>query len=356
METNRSVELKVGLFVLIGLGLLFAAIFALGEEDSMFERTYTLHTSFADVGGLRDGATVQVAGMNAGLVRNIRFSDDPSNPELQVDLELAVRFQERIRKDSLATVATQGVLGDRYINVTVGSPSQPVLGDGDWIERKPGGDLMGSLQGIADQIGGALSSEDGQVAGKSLVEILVSIRNVLREVEEGKGLIHHLVYEEGPSQKVDAVLASVEGTVRSLERAIAAVERGDGTAHALIYGSDGKELLARLNSASGRLDGLLEDVKDQKGLMHALIYEDPKAGTLIANLDAASRDLRDVVAAVKKGEGTIGGLVADPTIYEDLKTLIGRAERNKLLKAFIRANISANERSEGIGASSGVGR
>lgn len=354
METPRHVELKVGLFVLVGLGLLFGALWMLGADESFFARTYTLHAAFPEVAGLRDGATVQVAGMNAGLVRDLRFSEDLENKRILVDLELSTRFQDRVRKDSLASIDTQGVLGDRYINISVGSSGQPPLADGDTIQAKHSPDLMGSLRSISETLGAAIEGEGGKEAGQALVDILKSLRNVLKETEEGRGLIHHLVYDEGPARQLDTLLANLEGGSESLERVLAQVERGDGTAHALIYGKDGKELLARLSSASARIDSLLADVKEQKGLLHALVYEDPRTSGLLANLQTVSQDLKDITGSIKKGEGTLGGLVADPSVYQDLKTLLGRAERNKLLKAFIRANIDANERAEGLGPGGGA--
>ncbi len=348
MESSRGLELKVGVFVVVGFLLLFGAIWSLGGEESFFDKTYTLHTSFSDVAGLRDGATVQVAGMSAGLVRNIRFSSKPEDKELHVDLVISQRYQDRIRKDSLATVATQGVLGDKYINLSVGTPTQPELKDGEWIQRKNPTDLFASLGGIAEDLGAAIRGPGGKAAGKSIVEMLDAVRNVLKEVEEGKGLIHHLVYEESPGQKVDSLLTSLNQGGRSLERILKEVEKGDGTAHALVYGEEGSRAIAELSQAASKLDGLLADIKSENGVLHSLIYADEKGSNIIANLTAVSSDLHDITTSIKKGEGTIGGLVADPSVYQDLKTLLGRAERNKLLKAFIRANMRRNEAAEGV--------
>ena len=128
------------------------------------------------------------------------------------------------------------------------------------------------------------------------------------------------------------------------------VQRGDGLAHALIYEEDGKLALREAEKALQEAGQILEDVRTKKGLANTLIYDEDK-GDFIANLNEVSADVKKVsadiqkiVAEIDRGEGTVGALIKDPTVYEDLKTILGNTKRNTALKALIRLNLQEEDK------------
>jgi phospholipid/cholesterol/gamma-HCH transport system substrate-binding protein len=93
---------------------------------------------------------------------------------------------------------------------------------------------------------------------------------------------------------------------------------------------------------TGEVATLLFSVREGEGLIHELVYED-SGGELLANLEGMSADMRAVTADIRAGRGTLGGLLMDPSIYEDVKRLLGNLERNDILRALVRYSIRQDE-------------
>jgi phospholipid/cholesterol/gamma-HCH transport system substrate-binding protein len=91
------------------------------------------------------------------------------------------------------------------------------------------------------------------------------------------------------------------------------------------------------------LNRSLEAVRTGNGLAHAIVYGDDQTQRLMGNVNAVSDDLREIVANLKAGRGTVGALLVDPTVYEDIKSLVGNVERNQVLRALVRYSIKQNE-------------
>ncbi len=354
MERDRALEIKVGIFVGIFLALFVGVMIMLGSEENLFEENYVLHTSFADISGLRDGAAVRLAGMDVGIVTSIEFSQDPNDKKLEVHMRVASRFAQRIRKDTVAEIKTQGVLGDKYIGLSVGSMDEPELAYDSWVTSIEPQDLMDGVPeikenvlSITQRLDKALAGEEEGGAGQSLAEIVDSVRDILNEIEEGRGLIHTLVYDDQASRRLRSTLASIDKVAGDVAVLTAEVKEGDGTLHALIYEDQLSELVATLEQTAADIDAVIIEIKEGDGTLHSLIYTE-EGQNLIANLTEASADIKEMTAAVKAGDGTLGALIADPTVYEDVKTLLGGAKRNKILRSYVRETIRKNERNEGL--------
>ncbi len=357
MDQERRTDLKVGLFVVFCLALLVACLLVLGGEKNLFERNYALQANFHDIAGLRTGAAVRLAGLDVGLVTSITFPNDLQDRQVYVRLKVAERFQERIREDTVATIEGQGLLGDKFVSLGLGSPSVPALQDGDLLESVdpveltsylddvPG--IMKNVHSISEQIDKMLKGEDGEKAGKSIGQMLASMRNILAEVEDGEGVIHQLVYDKTSGRDLRRAIAQIQDSTEDLSAMLKAIREGDGALHALIYEDKVSRLIASLQSTAETIDVVVKEIQTGNGLIHDLVYTD-EGQSLLANLTDASADIKDVVSGIKRGEGTLGGLVADPTLYQDAKSLLGRAERNKILKAYVRDTIRRNERAEGL--------
>jgi phospholipid/cholesterol/gamma-HCH transport system substrate-binding protein len=254
MQRRESAPVKVGIFVFAGVFLAMGVIFMLGSEKQIFKRQYALVTSFNDISGLRVGAQVQLAGLNVGMVEKISFGDELSDKKVEVRLSINKEFQDRIRKDSIAEISTQGLLGDKYVTVSLGTPPNEVLNDGD-----------------------ALASQ------------------------------------ERPS--------------------FAAIVEKSGV------------FIDNVNKASQSLTKVLDEVKDGQGLLHTLVYESEERpvgrdfAEMAKELKGASRELRQIVQKVNKGEGTVGAFLQDPSLYYDIRRLFARVERNKILTHVIRSRV-----------------
>ena len=357
MERNRGIEVKVGLFVAMGIALLVVTFVMLGSEQNMFESNYTLNARFSDISGLRAGASVRLSGMDVGLVRGIEFPKNLEERHVFVELRVAERFRERIRGDSVATIESQGLLGDKYVAVSLGTNERATLEHGSWIDAKDPVELMGfvdeageivdNIKSITKQIDDLLKGPDGQTAGKDVMEMLASIKTTIVAIEKGNGIAHRLIYDPSAGRNLASALANIDDATVSIAAIAKEIRSGEGGLHQLVYGDKVTNLLASLSGAGAKIETLIGEVQTGNGVLHELVYTE-SGKNLLANLTDASADIREVVAGIKRGEGTLGGILIDPTIYQDVKSLLGKAQRNQVLKAFVRDNLRRSEQKEGL--------
>lgn len=133
-KANRNVW-QVGLFFNIGLALVLIVLFSFGGPTYFFSRKLHYHFNELSAQGLSSGAKVLVAGVNAGTVSSIHV--DSGSATVRVDIAIEPKFISSIRGDSYATLATQGVLGDKVVMVQAGSPTQPELKDNSELAARP---------------------------------------------------------------------------------------------------------------------------------------------------------------------------------------------------------------------------
>lgn len=297
-------ELRVGLFVTIGLVLAMTVIFMIGGEGQFFERYYSLYANFDSISGLRIGAPVQLAGLKIGFVDNIEFPKDVNDPNITVAIRAKKEFQTRIRGDSVATIETQGLLGDKFIYISVGSEAQPVIPDKGIIPAEEtvsifslaekAGTIMDDIGKASAAVNEMFTTLKGTKGEGDIKASVASVRKTLEQIEKGKGFVHAIIYDP----KGEKVMSDFAETMESVRDIATGAERGS------------------------------------KGEM----------GGIIANLRVASADLKKVMGSIKSGDGTLGRLVSDPALYDDLRALVGRASRNNLLRAVVRSTISENDK------------
>lgn len=315
MEREKF-ELKVGVFVFVGIIALGAMIIILGSKQDMFARQYPLWTEFNEVSGLAVGAPVRLAGVNVGTVEKITFPEEGST-KLRVLLMVRTDVRDRIREDSRASISTQGVLGDKFISLTLGTQGEP-LERGTVVQSEQPTDYLAFLEtagaaasniaSITKKIDTMLTGDVGTEAKQSIAATLESVNRVMNEIEKGDGLIHKLIYDKELARTV----ANVEKTTANLSVITTELKDGKGALGALLNDPKGKETVAKLIVAAD-------------------------------NLEKTSASLKTVMGGVERGEGTIGALLMDDGVYDDLRALLGRAKRNRVLRTVIRSTIDKNE-------------
>lgn len=357
MERNLSQELKVGLFVVFFLAVVAAAVYILGGSSDMFAEESVLHTRFSDVKGLKAGAVARLAGIDIGEVSRVEFSDEAGTKEIEVDLTIRSEYLPRLREDSVASISTMGVLGDMYVVLSVGSSDQPVVKDGGHIKSAQSPDILSYADRATALVENAANisrkvdlmiGSDEQASAARIAESLAHVERLLAEAKDGRGLIHTLVYDQEASARLKGILTNLEGVTADLEDFTHEVRYGEGLLHAAIYSDDGEKLAEKLGEAAESIGSLVTDVREGDSLAHALLY-DPEKVRLVDDLQGAVTDLRGITAAVNRGEGTLGLLVRDPQLYEDFRYLLGGAQRNALLRAYVRSTVARGEKELGEG-------
>ena len=128
--------LRVGIFVVAALFIFGLGIFLIGRRDFRFNSTYRLNTEFQSVAGLDEGAAVRVGGMHQGTVRKIILPQRPDQ-KMRVEMDLNMPTLNVIKKDSIAAIRTEGLVGDQYVEIGFGSPNSPGVQNGDTVGSEP---------------------------------------------------------------------------------------------------------------------------------------------------------------------------------------------------------------------------
>lgn len=360
-----SREARVGAFVLAGLIIAGVVVFLIGDERRLFERHATFHAVFRDVEGLKTGAPVRFGGIDIGTVGHVGHGTDPADTRLYVDLNIVRDEAVRVRDDTVASIANKGLLGDKMIELHGGTPTHPQVPEGGMLKSDENSDLtnlmtqVGSIAKRADQVLEHLETttrklSDDQVQA-DLQGTIHSVNIVLKQVAEGDGYVHRLLADPKEADRLSRSLANLDQASAELSRTMSEtrklverVNQGPGFAHDVLYGDGGNRALAKVGDAAGEVATTLKGIRDGNGMAHALLFGgDAKSDELLGNLNAMSGDLRKIVADVRSGKGTLGALLVDPSIYEDMKTVLGNVERNDVLRALVRYSIKQDEKRPG---------
>jgi phospholipid/cholesterol/gamma-HCH transport system substrate-binding protein len=386
-DDRLGLQIRIGAFILTGLLVFFAIIYLLGAQARYFERKYDLVAEFTEVGGLIEGATVRLAGVQIGRVTSVELPERPG-AKVRVTLTIARRFSERIRRDSEAKIATQGLLGDKIVEISPGNPAAPILRPGEALATQESVEMQQMFKAGADTL--LIVKE---LAG-SLKTTAERVDRIAKEIETGKGVVHALIYNEPEAlTRLNAILTRTQALLaraeqgdhavgvllspesgRSMRALLAAMDAIGRTAEkleardtllsALLHDPQYKAIADDLRVVAHNFRDVSERVAQGQGLLGQLTRDgqDGALGSLgdaTADFRAAMANLRVVTDRLRQGEGTVGALLEDPTVYENLVQFLEGARRSFLLRTLIRSTIDAG-RAGDAGASTnsaaGAGR
>lgn len=351
-------EFKVGVFVLAGFIVMALVIFLIGEERHIFGSKESYYTVFSDVQGLRRGSPVRMGGVDIGTVSEVTYGDDAKDARIFVHMSVVAAEARRIGTDSVASIEGKGLLGDKMVVITVGHSGRrlPVGGE---VKSKPAEDIsqmMGKLSAVSDKAEKVMTNLEettGALADEKLHEDLKagvnSLSHILGSVDRHEGYIGKLVGDPAEAERLSRAVASLERTsdelstaTRNVNQILARVQNGPGLAHELIYGEESSKAVAQFGNAAEELTVTLRGIREGNGVARNLLFGggDQK---LVNDLNDMSGDLRQIVADLRAGRGTLGALLVDPSVYEDLKLVLGNVERNKALRALVRYSIRKDE-------------
>lgn len=358
---SKKREIVVGGFVMTGLLLTVIVIMMIGNERRAFDSKVAFKTSFTDVQGLKPGAPIRLSGIDIGTVTAVSHSNNPNDDRLYVQLEIVRSEAGRVREDSLAKIANKGLLGDKMLEVTPGTPGRAALTSGSTIASDESGDLsnvmakVGEMTVKAAAIMNNVEKMTSTLAQDStrqdMQQSLHAVTVILNQVSTGDGYVGKLLHDPEEANRISRAMANLEQTTRKanetmdgVQMLLGRVNRGPGFAHDLVYSDQGSQMLGNFSTLAAESTTTLKGIREGNGLARGVIYGDPEQQKIIANLTAMSGDLREITTGVKQGKGTIGGLLVDPSIYEDMKAILGNVERNDVLRALVRYSIKKDEK------------
>ena len=364
-ERERRVIIRAGLFIALGLALAGLVIFVIGKERRLFEEANIYTGAFENVDGLALDSPVRLGGLGVGKVSKISFAPDLGDKRIIVTMEISNRFQDRIRSDSIARVTGRGVLGDKAVDISIGTPDKDVVANHGELQTGTSGDISSLLKATGEVIDNAVGITRDLRSGvqsyttpqiqEDVTQFIKSARNIAAEIESGKGVAHTIIYDKKTSDDLKGLLANasavavrLDGAVAKVDVLLADIKTGEGSLHALIYDKKVATAVTDLGEAADELAKLIHDAKTTKdGAVYHLVYGDAKS--LLGDLASAVSDVKKITTRINAGEGTLGAVINDPTVYEDLKEILGNIKRNRVLRELVRMSISNGEKIDASG-------
>ena len=187
---------RLGAFIFVALAVLAAGVFIIGSKNYLFRSTYQLKAQFDNVAGLTNGADVQVGGVHSGTVHSIDLPHKPGD-KVTVVIDLDNSTHEIIKRDSMASIETEGVLGNQFVAISFGSDGQADVKNGDIIDSEPPllvADMLKKANGILDSSQKAtehLNSVSAKIdAGQGTVGALVNDKQLYNNLEQTTATLH----------------------------------------------------------------------------------------------------------------------------------------------------------------------
>jgi len=284
---NRILAPAVGAFVIAGILLFGVGLFLIGDRRMLFSDTFEVYAEFANIGGLQNGAKVRVAGMDAGEVDTIYVPPGPS-ARFRVKLRIREDLHPVIRVDSVATIQTDGLVGNKFVQVEAGTDQAQIVPSKGTIQSREPFDLSAMLQRMSDTV---------DLVSKTIVDVKTGIENALGSVTDTAKEAQALVNDLGTDARV--IMASAQKVSGNLNTIVAGVREGKGSIGKLMtddalyksvkgMSADAEKAVASLREASEQAKGAIADLRGENGPMKGI------AGSLQQTLSSAKDAMADL--------------------------------------------------------------
>jgi phospholipid/cholesterol/gamma-HCH transport system substrate-binding protein len=331
MAQERSIEVKVGILILVSLAILGGFILVMGGLS--FQRTYTIYVDFDNPGGMQTGAAVRIAGVKVGTVTDLEFRGGDIDPEVNrrvlVRAKCAIeqRVRHSIRKDAEFYVTTQGVLGEQFMAIEPGTSPQELPENSkvkgvdppriDLFLAKAYELLDTTVTGIRNnrEVLSDIATNTASLL-KGLNELLTDnreridriVENLEKLTQEANVLTHNARMQYVDNAKITQTIDNINDITTKV--------RSDS--EPLL--KDAREAMANLN----RVSATVGDPQQQEKLRKIL---DDVSG-IATKANQATTDAQAIVAHIKQGKGSVGAFVMDEELYDNVQEMVRDLKHN----------------------------
>ena len=301
MVSSISQKVKIGIFTIAGLLLLAVGIFLIGSKKNMFGKTFRIYGHFSNVGGLEVGNNIRFAGINVGTVEDIRIVSDTV---IRVEMRMQEQVRPFLKKDVMATIGSDGLMGDKLITIVSGSPNEVRLltDNARIITADPINydKVIAKFTAVAD---------NAEVITRELADMAIQIR-------EGNGTISKLLYTDDLSKSLEGTAKNAERITGSIANISSEIKSGKGSLGSLVYtDSLSKGLENAVTTANAAMltiqeaaNGFSENMKALQGNVFFRSYfkkkekedEIEEPNTEIINDDMDEIALKEIIADAQK--------------------------------------------------------
>jgi phospholipid/cholesterol/gamma-HCH transport system substrate-binding protein len=281
MEKTTSQKIRLGLFVIIGLLIFILAVYFIGDKQKMFGKTNHLEAVFNNANGLQLGNSVRYSGISVGTVRGIKMDNDTT---IRVDMIIDKAIFPYIKKDAVATISSDGLVGNMIINILPGKGNEPPVQPGDEIRsynRVRTEDMLNTLS----------------VTNKNAAKLTSNLLKITNEINDGKGPLSSLLKDTIISRDLKETMRYLKLTAKGASETATKIDK-------LVASLDNKDNVVGVIKDSAVANKI-------KNMVTNLDQSTKEINVVIANLNATILNIKD-------GKGTINHLANDPELVEKI--------------------------------------
>ena len=296
MEKTDAQKIRLGLFVIIGSLFFLAAIYFVGNKQNMFGNTSNLKAVFVNVSGLQVGNNVRYAGIDIGTVKSIEMINDTT---INVAMSIEDKMLTHIKKDAIATIGSDGLVGNMIVNIIPGKGNAQAVVAGDVLQsysRASTDEMLKTLD----------------VTNKNAALLTADLLKITNEINQGKGTVGVLLKDSLMSKDLKETMHGTAESVANLNKMILSLNQEDNVI-GLLKDKDValkmKNIITNLEKSSGEIDKVVTNlnatvvnIKDGKGALNYLSNDEnlvKKIDSTMANLNDASTKLNENLEALK---------------------------------------------------------
>lgn len=280
MDTHtEKFKVRLGLFIIGGVALFVLAIFIIGKQQNLFNPVFKLSATFRNVSGLQVGNNVRFTGINVGTVDNIKIINDTT---VRVEMLVKKNVQPFIKADCEVAIGSEGLIGDRLLTISYGSPDAPIATDGQQLASKEPVEtdaIMASLQ---------KTSVNVEIITLQLAEVMTTINS-------RKGTLGRLIQDTVIAENINLTIENFKNSSEGLDETIeltkdnvyAFMESLQKTAAKTEVASNQLgEIMVKVNSGQGTLGMLIQDTTTAVNLSETILYLKQSSQGLNENMEA----------------------------------------------------------------------
>lgn len=269
--SKRGSLIRIGIFVVLGGVALVVSVFLVGKEEGLFRQSFRVSAYFNTIEGLRTGASVRMAGVDIGIVDRITIS--PANNKVRVDLKLRTTSKNFLKKDSYAVIEQEGLVGSKYVSLSLGGASSEDVADGDILLSKEPFRLSAILEDTQGMINNTRKATE-------------EVAKFLAAVNAGKGTLGKLITDDEAYQAMKRATAQADSSLRKTAEEFANIPKF-------------------ISGVSENLYGVTRTIDK-----------------VVLDVDSTIVNARDILAKINQGKGTLGGLISERRIYDSLLVIV----------------------------------
>ncbi|MCX6292149.1 MAG: MlaD family protein [Bacteroidetes bacterium] len=280
-ETNHRIRL--GIFVTTGIIFLIIALYFIGNNRNMFGSTFKLYSTFQNVNGLQPGNNVRYSGIDVGTVEKIEIINDTS---VHVQMVVEEKLKEHIRRNSIASIGTDGLMGNKLVNIDPGTLDAPLIKENDEIPSMRSVNTEEMLRTL-------------ELTNQNIAIVSADLKDITRSVQKSHGTLYKVLMDTTLAEGMESTLNNIQSVSKDL------------------------------SNITGELSSLVNSVKSGKGTVGMLLKDTVLPSNLqvtINNVKLSSQriadlsvSMTDMIQKINGSKGTVNSLLYDSALVNNLK-------------------------------------